>query len=163
MQAIKDVEHAGDQITHEVIARLHATFITPIDRHDIHVLTTRLDDVLDYIDAAASDIHVYRVKEATPECRALADVVVDSVRAVVETVKCLRTVDAAFYRHAAEVHRQEHRADQLLRQSLASLFELGADAIEVLKWKEIYETLEGVTDRCEDVANAIEAIMLKMA
>jgi hypothetical protein len=144
-----------------VIARLHVMFVTPIDRHDIHTLATRLDDVLDYIDAAASDLHVYRVKQPTPECRALTDVVVDSVGAMHEAVKCLRGLDPAFYRHAQAVHEHEHRADQLLRQSLASLFEPGADAIEVLKWKEIYETLEGVTDRCEDVSNTIEAIMLK--
>jgi predicted phosphate transport protein (TIGR00153 family) len=161
VKAIKDVEHAGDQVTHEVIARLHATFVTPIDRHDIHVLTSRLDDVLDYIDAAASALHVYRVKQPTPECRALAGVVLGGVGAVDNAVKCLRTLDATFYRHAETVHEHEHRADQLLRQSLASLFEVGGDAVEVLKWKEIYETLEGVTDRCEDVINTIEAIMLK--
>jgi hypothetical protein len=160
VKAIKDVEHAGDQVTHEVIARLHATFVTPIDRHDIHVLTARLDDVLDFIDAAASALHVYRIKQPTPECRALTDVVVGSVGAVNAAVKCLRTLDAAFYRHAKAVHEQEHRADQLLRQSLASLFAEN-DAIEVLKWKDIYEILEGVTDRCEDVSNTIEAIMVK--
>lgn len=162
VKTIKDVEHEGDQITHEIIARARVTFLTPIDRHDIHVLTGRLDDVLDCIDAAASALHVFRVKQPTPECQALTDVVVDGVGAVDAAVKCLRGFDATFFRHAEEIHRYEHRADQLLRQSLAALFEL-RDAIEVLKWKEIYETLEGVTDRCEDVSNTIEAIMLKMA
>ena len=94
--------------------------------------------------------------QPTPECRALTDVVVAGVGAVDDAVKCLRTLDAAFYRHAETVHEHEHRADQLLRQSLASLFEVGGSAVEVLKWKEIYETLEGVTDRCDDVINTIE-------
>jgi predicted phosphate transport protein (TIGR00153 family) len=163
VKAIKDVEHDGDQVTHEIIARLRTTFLPPFDRHDIHVLTTRLDDVLDYIDAVAAALHLFGVKRPTPECRALTGVVVESVSAVDAAVKCLRGLDVAFFGHAGEVHRHEHRADQLLRQSLASLFELEGDAIEILKWKEIYETLEGVTDRCEDVTNAIEAIMLKMA
>jgi uncharacterized protein len=161
VMAIKEVEHAADQITHDVIARLHVTFVTPIDRHDIHALATRLDDVLDSLDAAASALHVYRVKQPTPECLALTDVVVESVGAVDKAVKCLRGLDPAFYRHAEAVHEHEHRADRLLGQSLAALFEAGADAIEVLKWKEIYEMLEGVTDRCEDVTNTIETIMLK--
>jgi hypothetical protein len=102
----------------------------------------------------------YRSPIASPQCRALTDVVVDSVGAVDAAVKCLRALDAAFYRHAEAVHEHEHRADQLLRQSLASLFAEG-DAIEVLKWKDIYEILEGVTDRCEEVSNTIEAIMVK--
>ncbi|MBI1847366.1 MAG: DUF47 domain-containing protein [Candidatus Rokubacteria bacterium] len=162
--AIKDVEHRGDGITHDIIARLHTTFVTPIDRDDIHVLAVRLDDVLDYIEAAASALHVYRVKQPTPECRALADVVVDAANAVDGAVRSLRGLDAAaFYRCADEVRRHEHRADGLLRQSIASLFDLRGNAIDILKWKEIYETLEGVTDRCDDVSNAIEAIMLKMA
>jgi uncharacterized protein len=159
--AIRDVEHDGDGVAHEVIALLHSTFVTPIDRNDIHLLTTRLDDVLDYIEAVASALHVYRVQRPTPECRALTDVVVRSVGAVDEAVKCLRALDPAFYRHAAAVHEHEHRADQLLRQSLAALFDRRGDPIEILKWKEIYETLEGVTDRCEDVSNAIETIMVK--
>jgi predicted phosphate transport protein (TIGR00153 family) len=161
VSAIKDVEHAGDQVTHALIARLRVTFVTPMDRRDLHILTERLDDVLDYIDAAASAVSVYRVKRPTPESRGLVAVVVRSVAAVDEAVKCLRTVDPTFYRLALEVHEQEHNADELLRQSLGSLFEGGGDVIEILKWKEIYETLEGITDRCEDVTNTIETIMLK--
>jgi hypothetical protein len=161
VQAIRNVEHAGDQLVHEIIARLHVTFLTPVDRHDLHGLATRLDDVLDEIDAAGSALLVYRVKRPTPECRALSEAVAVSVGSLHDAVTCLRSFDATFYRHAASVHAHEHRADQLLRHSLASLFELGGDPIEVLKWKEIYEMLEGVTDRCEDVTNTIEAIMLK--
>jgi hypothetical protein len=161
VKAIKDVEHAGDQIAHESIARLHATFVTPIDGRDIHTLTLRLDDVLDSIEAVAAALAVFRVTRPTPECHALTLVVAESVAAADEAVKCLRSLDAAFYRYADEVYRCERHADHLLRQSLAKLFDLESDASELLKWKEIYETLEGVTDRCEDVTNAIETIMVK--
>lgn len=161
VDAITDEEHAGDAIAHALIARLRVTFITPMDRHDLHVLTTRLDDVLDYVEAAASALAVYRVKRPTPESRALMAVALAGIRAVEDAVKCLRTLDPAFYRHALTVHEHEHRADELLRGSLAALFDVGGDVIEILKWKEIYEILEGITDRCEDVTNTIETIMLK--
>lgn len=161
--AIKEVEHAGDQITHEIVKRLNTTFITPLDREDIHDLATRLDDVLDFIEAAAERLVVYRIKEPTSACRAMADVIVAQVEAVDRCVRCLRTMDPGFHEHAVEVNRLENRADSLLRETLAAMFEEQADPIEVIKWKEIYETLETVTDRCEDVANVIEGIILKMA
>jgi len=161
--AIKEVEHAGDMITHEIVKRLNTTFITPIDREDIHALATRLDDVLDYIEAASERLVVYRIKEPTSACRAMADVIVRTVHAMDLTIKCLRTMDPGFHEHAVEVNRLENVADTLLRDSLAALFEEQGDPIEVIKWKEIYETMEIVTDRCEDVANVIEGIILKMA
>jgi uncharacterized protein len=161
--AIKEVEHAGDQITHEIVKRLNTTFITPIDREDIHDLATRLDDVLDFIEAAAERLVIYRIKEPTSASRALTDVIVQQSQAIDLAVKCLRTMDPAFHEHAVEVNRLENSADRLLRESLAALFEESADPIEVIKWKEIYETLETVTDRCEDVVNVIEGIILKMA
>ncbi len=161
--AIKEIEHQGDQITHEIVKRLNTTFITPIDREDIHDLATRLDDVLDYIEAAAERLVVYRIKEPTSPCRAMADVIVRIVHATDRTIKCLRTMDPGFHEHAVEVNRLENNADTLLRESLAALFDEQGDPIEVIKWKEIYETMEIVTDRCEDVANVIEGIILKMA
>ena len=161
--AIKEVEHQGDSITHEVVKRLNTTFITPIDREDIHALATRLDDVLDYIEASAERLVVYRIKETTSACRAMADVIVQIALATDRTIKCLRTLDPGFHEHAVEVNRLENSADNLLRDSLAALFEENGDPIEVIKWKEIYETMETVTDRCEDVANVIEGIILKMA
>src|SRR5215470_281759 len=160
---IKEVEHAGDQLTHEIVRRLNTTFITPIDREDIHDLATRLDDVLDFIEAVAERLVVYRIKEPTSASRAMTDVIVDIVQAMDRTIKCLRTMDPGFHEHAVEVNRLENSADRLLRESLAELFDAQADPIEVIKWKEIYETLETVTDRCEDVANVIEGIILKMA
>jgi predicted phosphate transport protein (TIGR00153 family) len=161
--AIKEVEHQGDQITHEIVRKLNTTFITPLDREDIHDLATRLDDVLDFIDAVAERLVLYRIKETTSACRAMADVIVQIALAMDRAIKCLRTMDPGFHEHAVEVNRLENSADNLLRDSLAALFEENGDPIEVIKWKEIYETMETVTDRCEDVANVIEGIILKMA
>jgi hypothetical protein len=161
--AIKDVEHEGDRVTHEIATRLNTTFVTPLDREDIHDLASRLDDVLDHIDAAASALLVYRIAAPTSACRAMADVIIDTVAAMDRTVHCLRTFDRAFREHAIEIHRHENRADELLRSSVAGLFAEGVNPIDVLKWKDIYEMMEGATDRCEDVANVIEAIMLKMS
>lgn len=160
---IKEVEHAGDQITHEIVRKLNTTFITPIDREDIHALATRLDDVLDYIEAAAERLVVYRIKEPTSACRAMAEVIVKTAEATDRAIRCLRNMDPGFHEHAVEVNRLENTADNLLRDSLAALFDEQSDPIEVIKWKEIYETMEIVTDRCEDVANVIEGIILKMA
>ena len=160
---IKEVEHAGDQVTHEIVRRLNTTFITPLDREDIHALATRLDDVLDYIEAAAERIVVYRIKEPTSACRAMAEIIIRTAASMDRAIRCLRTMDATFHDHAVEVNRLENTADNLLRDSLAALFETEGDPIEVIKWKEIYETMEIVTDRCEDVANVIEGIILKMA
>jgi len=163
VRAIKDVEHEGDQITHAMVTRLNTTFVTPLDREDIHRLASGLDDVLDFIDEAAAELLIYRVTAPTSECRAMAIVIVEAVAATEQVVRCLRRLDPSFAAHAVEVHRHENRADALLHRSVAVLFEERVHPIEVLKWKAIYETLEGVTDRCEDVANAIQAIMLKMA
>jgi uncharacterized protein len=150
-------------VTHEIIKKLNTTFVTPLDREDIHALASSLDDVLDYIEAAAERLVVYRIKEPTSAARAMADVVVKTTAATERVVRCLRTMDASFHAHTVEVNRLENNADDLLRDSLAALFEEEGDPIEVIKWKEIYETMEEVTDRCEDVANVIEAIILKMA
>lgn len=161
--AIKEVEHQGDVVTHEIIKKLNTTFVTPLDREDIHALASSLDDVLDYIEAAAERLVVYRIKEPTSAARAMADVIVKTTAAMERVVRCLRTLDPSFHPHTVEVNRLENNADDLLRDSLAALFEEEGDPIEVIKWKEIYETMEEVTDRCEDVANVIEAIILKMA
>jgi predicted phosphate transport protein (TIGR00153 family) len=163
LHAINEVEHQGDQITHEIVRRLNTTFITPLDREDIHALASRLDDVLDYMEAAAERLVLYRIKEPTSAARAMATVIVEISRATDRAIRCLRTMDSGFHEQAVEVNRLENTADKILRDSLAELFEQQADPIEVIKWKEIYETMEIVTDRCEDVANVIEGIILKMA
>jgi hypothetical protein len=163
MHAIKELEHEADKVTHEIVRKLNTTFITPLDREDIHALASRLDDVCDYIEAAAERLIVYRIKEPTSACRAMADVIVKMVAPMDRAIRCLRTLDPGFHEHAVEVNRLENAADNLLRDSLAALFEEAGDPIDVIKWKEIYETMEIVTDRCEDVVNVIEGIILKMA
>jgi predicted phosphate transport protein (TIGR00153 family) len=160
--AIKDVEHEADRITHEIVRRLNMTYVTPIDRDDAYGLASRLDDVLDFIDAAATALVTYRVRRPTSESRAMAEVIVATAAATESAVRCLRRFDPRFFEHAVEIHRHENRADTLLRESVGALFVDAADPVEVLKWKEIYETMEGVTDRCEDVANTLQAILLKM-
>ena len=160
---VKDLEHAGDTLTHEIVRRLNTTFVTPIDREDIYALASRLDDVLDLIDAVADRLLLYKVDHATDGAIAMAKIIVKTSEETDRAVRCLRTLSAYYHKHAVEVNRLENEADRLLRDQLAALFEGTKDAIEVIKWKELYETMEAVTDRCEDVVNVIEGIILKMA
>jgi predicted phosphate transport protein (TIGR00153 family) len=163
MQQIRDLEHAGDAITHEVVRRLNTTVVTPIDREDIYALASRLDDVLDLIDAVADRLLLYKIKNPTDGCLAMAKIIVKTAEETDRAVHCLRTLSPLYQKHSIEVNRLENEADRLLRDELAALFEGGTDAIEVIKWKELYETMEAVTDRCEDVLNVVEGITLKMA
>ena len=163
VQQIRDLEHAGDAVTHEVVRRLNTTFVTPIDREDIYALASRLDDVLDLIDAVADRLLIYKIKNPTDGCLAMAKIIVKTAEETDRAVRCLRTLSPLYQKHSIEVNRLENEADRLLRDELAALFEGGTDAIEVIKWKELYETMEAVTDRCEDVLNVIEGITLKMA
>jgi hypothetical protein len=160
--AIKELEHAGDALTHDLIRKINTTFVTPFDREDVYALASRLDDVLDLIEAAADRLVLYRIKEPTSGARAFADVIVKTADSVKAAVGCLRTPSKGYHQHCVEVNRLENEADRLLKELIAALFADVTDPIEVIKWKEIYETLEEVTDRCEDVVNVIEGIMLKM-
>ena len=160
--AIKELEHAGDVLTHDVVKKLNTTFLTPFDREDVYALASRLDDVLDLIEAASDRLVLYRIKEPTSGARAFAEVIVKTSEAVREAVGCLRGPRGDYQVHAVEVNRLENEADRLLKTLIAALFADVTDPIEIIKWKEIYETLEEVTDRCEDVVNVIEGIMLKM-
>jgi predicted phosphate transport protein (TIGR00153 family) len=163
VQKIRDLEHAGDALTHEMVRRLNTTFVTPIDREDIYALASRLDDVLDLIDAVADRLALYKIKAPTDGCIAMAKIIVKTAEATDRAVHCLRTLSPLYHKHAIEVNRLENEADRLLRDELAGLFEGNTDPIEIIKWKELYETMESVTDRCEDVVNVIEGITLKMA
>jgi len=162
-ERVKDLEHAGDTVTHEIVRRLNTTFVTPIDREDIYALGSRLDDVLDLIDAVADRLVLYRIDVPTDSCVGMAKIIVKTAEETDRAVRCLRTLSPFYHKHAVEVNRLENEADRLLRDELAALFEGSKDAIEVIKWKELYETMESVTDRCEDVVNVIEGIVLKMA
>lgn len=161
-QRIRDLEHQGDTVTHEVVKKLNTTFITPIDREDIYALASRLDDVVDLIDAVAERLVLYRITKPTQGCLDMAKIIVKTAEETDRAVRCLRSLSPSYHKHAVEVNRLENEADRMLRDLLAGLFE-GTDPIEVIKWKEIYETMEAVTDRCEDVVNVIEGIVLKMA
>jgi uncharacterized protein len=161
--AIKEAEHEADLVTHEIVKNLNMNFVTPIDREDIMKLATRLDDVLDYIEACSERLVLYHIGVPDSACRAFADVIVSTVARMNDAVRALRGEHEAFHQHAVEVNRLENVADALLRDSLVALFEEASDPIEVIKWKEIYELLEIITDRCEDVVNVIEVIILKAA
>ena len=160
--AIKELEHAGDVLTHDIVRKINTTFVTPFDREDVYALASRLDDVLDLIEAAADRLVLYRIKEPTSGARACVEVIVKTADAVQGAVGCLRTSSKFYHKHCVEVNRLENEADRLLKQLIAALFADVTDPIEIIKWKEIYETLEEITDRCEDVVNVIEGIMLKM-
>jgi uncharacterized protein Yka (UPF0111/DUF47 family) len=162
---IKEIEHQTDVITHSCVERLHTTFITPFDRDDIHRLITRMDDVMDYIESAASAVMLYELTEMTTPARRLADVLVRSTEAVAVAVAGLRTVkqSKSILEACIEVNRLENEGDEILRGALADLFRGATDPLLVLKWKEVYEALENATDRCEDVANVIEGVVLEHA
>jgi len=162
---VKAVEHQGDEITHTVIERLHQTFITPIDRGDIHELISRMDDVLDLIEASAERIALYGIRTMEPEARELGDVLEKSVEEMEAAVRTLRDLKnrPRLLAHCTEINRLENVGDQLLRRAVARLFRERPDPIHVIKWKEIYDYLENAIDRCEDVANVIEGVSLEYA
>jgi uncharacterized protein len=162
---IKEIEHETDVITHSCVERLHKTFITPFDRDDIHRLITRMDDVMDYIESAAVAVMLYELTEMTTPARELADVLVRSTEAVAIAVGGLKTVKQSktILTACIEVNRLENEGDEILRNALAGLFRDAKDPLLVLKWKEVYEALENATDRCEDVANIIEGVVLEHA
>jgi predicted phosphate transport protein (TIGR00153 family) len=160
---LKEIEHQGDRLTHQTLARLNTTFITPFDREDIHALITKMDDILDATDAAANRTLIYQVAEATPPLLRLSDLLVSSVRQVRTAVVALH--DRRRHKDAmsacVEINRLENEADSVHRQALAGLFSGSPDPIELIKLKEIYSFMEEATDRCEDVANAVESIIIK--
>ena len=162
---IRELEHETDVITHTCVERLHKTFITPLDRDDIHRLITGMDDVMDYIEAAAAAVMLYELTEMKPPARALADVLVRATEVVATAVGGLRNVKHAESILAAciEINRLENEGDEIFRAALADLFRGVSDPLLVLKWKDVYEALENATDRCEDVANIIEGVVLEYA
>lgn len=161
---IKDVEHQGDEVTHRCIEELNKTFITPIDRVDIHQLIKRLDDILDAVDATASRLTLYELTEIRPEAQQLAEVLVKATTRLEAALKNLRRVSETdgIKEHLIAVHQLENDGDTILRAALARLFkEEEGQPVLVIKWKEIFERLERATDRCEEVANIIEKIMIE--
>lgn len=162
-KAISEIESDCDRITHAVVAQLHQTFITPLDRNDIHRLITKMDDVMDYVEAAAERLALYELTTFTPEVGRMAESLTTSAERVLEAVAALRNLKnpEAILAKCVEINRLENETDGILRAALARLFREEKDPITIIKWKEIYELLEQATDRCEDVANIIESIVLQ--
>jgi predicted phosphate transport protein (TIGR00153 family) len=162
-ERVKQIEHECDEITHAVVAGLHKTFITPIDRNDIYTLITRMDDIMDLVEAAADRLALYDIPKMTKEVGDLARCLVSSAEHVLGAVSQIRDLKhpSGILQHCIEINRLENVADGILRGALARLFREEKDPIAIIKWKEIYETLEMATDRCEDVANIIEGVVLE--
>jgi len=162
---IDELEHAGDSITHEIIAALHSTFVTPFDREDIASLAHSLDDVTDFIHAASVAMHIYKVKSPSHRARELADIIVHAAIEVETALTLLRhhAQLKQVLEHCVEINRLENKADGVFRIAMAELFDDSKDMADIIKWREIYEHMESATDRCEDVANVLEGVALKHA
>jgi len=159
-EAIKALEDKGDEITHEIINRLNRTFVVPIDREDIFALAKQLDDLLDWIEASSARMSVYKVPYSSPEARELAHIIVSECEAVVEAVKNLRRLER-IDGPVREINRLENLADHVHRDAIAKLFASNGNPIDVIKWKEVYETLEEATDQGEHVAHLLQGIHAK--
>jgi predicted phosphate transport protein (TIGR00153 family) len=157
---IKEVEHKCDFLTHEIIQRLNRTFVTPLDREDIHALARSLDDVMDAIDASAAIVRLYHIDSVRPGARELTRLVLTSAVQVVCAMKALEK-RRGVAECAVEINRLENEADRAHQAAVSALFSDEKDAIVIMKWKEILDFLEQATDRCEDVANVIESIVVK--
>jgi predicted phosphate transport protein (TIGR00153 family) len=159
---IKEVEHKCDFLTHEIIQRLNRTFVTPLDREDIHTLARSLDDVMDAIDAAAAIIPLYKIETVRQEARELSRIIVASADQVSVAMKSLARLSGVVD-CAVEINRLENEADRVHQAAVRMLFEEERDTLTIIKWKELLDFLEAATDRCEDVANVLEAVVVKHA
>jgi predicted phosphate transport protein (TIGR00153 family) len=157
---LKDVEHEADIVTHEIFERLHRSFITPLERDDIHALASGLDDVLDSVEAIGSRVVLFNVATTTPEARQLASIVARCGAQIEMAVAQLKDLKSLMS-FTIEINRLENEADSISRSVVANLFSGRHEVLDVMRWKELYGRLENAADQCEDVANAIEAIVLK--
>jgi predicted phosphate transport protein (TIGR00153 family) len=163
--SIETIEKKADRITHQTIELLHTTFITPLNRDAIHTLITTMDDILDLIEDVAHTIFLYDIKAVTPEAQKLAEICVACGEKVQAAVKLLpRSENAAdVLVLCEEIDRLESDADHVMRAAMAKLFREEPNVLNIIKMKEIYELLETVTDKCEDVANILEGIIVENA
>jgi predicted phosphate transport protein (TIGR00153 family) len=160
---IQEIEGKADKVAHHIIELLHKTFITPLDREEIHQLISRMDDIIDYIEAASERIYLYKITIVTEQMLAMSQICVKScehIRAIMNRLEDMKDTREMLSK-CVEINRLENEADQLLRISLAKLFDEEENIKNLLKMKEIYELLETVTDRCEDVSNIVEGIVLE--
>ena len=160
---LQEIEHEADISTHEIFDKLNRTFITPFDREDIHALGSELDDVVDLVQSIATRMQLFHIEKTTPELLEMADVLchaAENVRKAVielkEPEKTRRVLD-----YCIEINRLENAGDRALEKAIGHLFSGKPDALEVIKWKEIYEGIETAIDKCEDIANIIESILIK--
>ena len=165
VRRIHDLEHKGDNVTHKIFAELNATFVTPFDREDIHILASALDDVLDYIDGSAQRFVLYKLKNCPPEMARLIEILQGSVNELQKGVSLLRDFrrSAELQKVLERVNEYENEADGVFQGAIAELFENEKDAVQIIKLKEIYVGLETATDKCEDAANVMESLLIKHA
>lgn len=163
VKKLESYEHEGDRITHELFAELNKTFVTPLDREDIHTLAAAMDTIMDRIEAAGETMVLYDVDAPTAKAKLLADIIVDSAEQIHQAISLLRTRQnvKGILAHCVEINRLENEADEVRRAVLAELFRQEKDVFKLIKWKEIYEMLEQTTDECEDVADVLQAIVMK--
>jgi len=159
--AIKDVEHSCDGRTRAIVDGVNRTFVTPLDREDIHALAISLDDVMDAIDAAAAVTRLYKIDRIRPGARRLADIVCESMDRITEALGKLDKERSVVLEIAARVNQLEREADRVHQDAIVALFDEERDPITVIKWKEIFDFLEAATDRCEDVGNLLEGVVVK--
>ncbi len=162
---IIELEHTGDKVAHETIALVHRTFLTPFDREDIALLAHSLDDIVDFIEAAADAMNLYKIEQPTARAKELADIIVQTTKEVYLAMSDLRQKISLkkILQRSVEINRLENAADKVYREALAELFRDSKDIAYIIKWREIYEYMESATDRCEDVADVLEGVALKYA
>ena len=159
---LRDMEHAGDQISHDIGHKLESTFVTPFDREEIYALISRLDDILDLIEEVADTCILYGIDAPTPHAHEQAEIIVLQCEQLTEALSRLRGFKGV-EQYWIEVHRLENEGDRIARHAVAELFAGGPDPVEVIKWKDVYTLLEDTVDACEDAANVIERIVVKHA
>ena len=162
IERLKQIEQHGDEMTHRLLVKLNQTFITPFDREDIHLLTSSLDDVLDFIYAAGSRLLNYKIEQPSPSAKVLAGIVLKQAEELKKAVSLLNK-NGHLLAHCVEVNRLENEADQVSREAIGRLFENSPDPITLIKLKELLEVLENASDRAEDVADVLETVVLKNA
>ncbi len=162
---ITELEHAGDTITHQIMQQLHRTFVTPFDREDIALLAHSLDDVTDFIQAAADAMLIYKVARPGERAKELADIIVQAAAEMERAMPQLRHRSRLrdILKQCVEINRLENLADRVFRTAIGELFDNTMNIPDIIKWREIYEHMESATDRCEDVANVLEGVALKHA
>ncbi|HUZ84830.1 MAG TPA: DUF47 family protein [Gaiellales bacterium] len=157
---IKDREHLGDRVTHEIVQLLHKTFVTPIDREDIYSLATALDDVCDFMDQVADELNLYGVEEVPPEAIEQAGVIFRATGKLADAIAGLNGLKEVGA-HLVDLHTLEDDGDRIVRRAIARLFSEGVDPLVVVRWKDIHEHLEAAVDSCETAAHVLESVYLK--